>query len=143
MAKVKPATMVLASVVAVGGGLMGYWGIRKLLTQNVTLSVTPTTGVVCQTWFTAKGRVTDGFGRGIPNVQVTLVSNEGTAVEHKIIIATGPDGSFSYSWRYGTGGQHIGTNITGAVQTLRAYTAKASSPIVRVTVDAPACTQCG
>ncbi|MEM1551579.1 MAG: hypothetical protein QXH03_02780 [Candidatus Bathyarchaeia archaeon] len=139
---VKPTTIVLGSFAAISGGFGLYWAIQKLRARYLTLTVTPTAGTACETLFTLRGRYTDGFGRGIANAQITIVFNEGTGVEAKTVVVTGPDGSYSYTFGFGTGGRHIDTDVIGARQTIRAYTPQATSPIVTVTVDAPACTQC-
>jgi hypothetical protein len=146
MVKAKPATVMLGSVLAIGGGFGLYWLISKMRQRTLTLSVTPTSGTVCETTFTAKGRLTDGFGRGIANTQITIVSNEGTNAESKVTVVTGPDGSYSDTWRYSTGGQHITKDLTDLPQTLRAYVTiqpQITSPIVTIKVSAPYCSQCG
>jgi len=141
---VKPATIILGSVVGIGGGIGLYFLIQKMRQRTLTLSVTPTTGTVCETLFRASGRLTDGFGRGIPNTQITLVSNEGTKVEDKVTLVTGSDGSYEHIWQYVTDGRHI-TETKTVPQTLRAYVTlqpAITSPIRTVDLSLPYCSQC-
>lgn len=134
----KGPAILLGSFVGLGAGIGIYWYVKKAKTRIVTLSVSPATGQICTTIFTATGKVTDGFGRPVANAQVWLWANGSKA---DIPAVTGPDGSYRFLFCFITGGAHVPSDFTDTI-TMKAQVDNYFSPETSITLTGTACQSC-